>query len=129
MSVISRYLCIILIICTCIMWDTSTNVPFSLITHTGHIDINVCVVQVGWLLKLLCRNIWKCSKSWVYSYDTVWDKNLLPPLPLVNGIGVSAVILIEKEIEAGPSTLKGVALNATIEGTFILAILNNLTDN
>ena len=44
-------------------------------------------------------------------------------------IGVPAVILIEKKIEADTRTLRGVALNEIIEGQFILAILNFLTDN
>ena len=44
-------------------------------------------------------------------------------------IGVPAVVLIEMEIKAGTRTLSGVAQNQTIEGQFILAILNYLTDN
>ena len=44
-------------------------------------------------------------------------------------IGVPAVVLTEKEIEAGTRTLSGVAQNETIEGQFILAILNYLTDS
>ena len=44
-------------------------------------------------------------------------------------IGVPAVILIEKEFEADTRILNGVAQNETIEGQFILAILNYLIDN